>query len=74
MIEDELFERWPVDAVFGMHNMPGLEVGKLHSRDGAMMAAVDNWEIALTGKGATGRCRSSAAYCVALTEQYLREH
>ena len=54
MIEDGLFDRWPVDAVFGMHNMPGLELGKLHFRDGAMMAAVDNWEIALTGKGSHG--------------------
>ena len=54
MIEDGLFERWPVDAVFGMHNMPGLDVGKLHFRDGAMMAAVDNWEIELTGKGSHG--------------------
>lgn len=54
MIEDGLFERWPVDAVFGMHNMPGLDLGKLHFRDGAMMAAVDNWEIELTGKGSHG--------------------
>ena len=54
MIEDGLFERWPVDAVFGMHNMPGLELGKLHFRDGAMMAAVDNWEIELIGKGSHG--------------------
>ena len=61
MIQDGLFERWPVDAVFGMHNMPGLEAGKLHFRDGAMMAAVDNWEIELAGKGATARCRSSAS-------------
>jgi hippurate hydrolase len=54
MIGDGLFERWPVDAVFGMHNMPGLEQGKLYFRDGAMMAAVDNWEIELTGKGSHG--------------------
>jgi hippurate hydrolase len=54
MIQDGLFDRWPVDAVFGMHNMPGLERGKLHFRDGAMMAAVDNWEIELTGKGSHG--------------------
>ena len=54
MIEDGLFERWPVDAVFGMHNMPGLETGKLYFRDGAMMAAVDNWEVELTGKGSHG--------------------
>jgi hippurate hydrolase len=54
MIADGLFERFPVDAVFGMHNMPGLERGKLYFRDGAMMAAVDNWEIELTGKGSHG--------------------
>ena len=54
MIKDGLFARWPVDAVFGMHNMPGLELGKLHFRDGEMMAAVDNWEIEITGKGSHG--------------------
>ena len=54
MIADGLFDRWPVDAVFGMHNMPGLPLGTLHFRDGAMMAAVDNWEIELTGKGSHG--------------------
>ncbi|MEO8594088.1 MAG: M20 aminoacylase family protein [Candidatus Solibacter sp.] len=54
MIADGLFERFPVDAVFGMHNMPGLQRGKLYFREGAMMAAVDNWEIELTGKGSHG--------------------
>jgi hippurate hydrolase len=49
-----LSERWPVDAVFGLHKMPGLERGKLHFRDGAMMATVDNWEIELTGTGSHG--------------------
>ena len=54
MIEDGLFERFPVDAVFGMHNMPGLEQGKLYFTAGPVMAAVDNWEIELTGKGTHG--------------------
>lgn len=54
MIADGLFERFPVDAVFGMHNMPGLELGKLYFADGEVMAAVDNWEIELTGKGSHG--------------------
>jgi hippurate hydrolase len=54
MIKDGLFDRWPVEAVFGMHNMPGLELGKLHFRDGEMMAAVDNWEIELVGQGSHG--------------------
>ena len=54
MIRDGLFDRFPVDAVFGMHNMPGLEPGKLYFTSGEVMAAVDNWEIELTGKGAHG--------------------
>ena len=54
MIQDGLFEKFPVDAVYGMHNMPGLETGKLYFREGETMAAVDNWEIELTGKGSHG--------------------
>src|SRR5690606_2799348 len=54
MIEDGLFDRFPVDAVFGMHNMPGLALGTLYFADGDVMAAVDNWEIVLTGKGSHG--------------------
>ena len=54
MIADGLFEKFPVDAVYGMHNMPGLEAGKFYFREGEMMAAVDNWEIELTGKGSHG--------------------
>lgn len=54
MIEDGLFERFPVDAVFGMHNMPGLELGKFYFNTGKFMAAVDNWEIEITGKGSHG--------------------
>lgn len=54
MIADGLFERFPVDAVFGMHNMPGLELGKIHFADGEVMAAVDNWEIEISGRGSHG--------------------
>lgn len=54
MIEDGLFERFPVDAVFGMHNMPGLDLGKLYFTPGEVMAAVDNWEVEITGKGGHG--------------------
>src|SRR5690625_3393462 len=54
MIEDGLFEKFPVDAVYGMHNMPGLELGTFYFADGDVMAAVDNWEIEITGKGGHG--------------------
>ena len=54
MIADGLFDRFPVDTVYSMHNMPGLEAGKLYFTEGATMAAVDNWEVVLTGKGGHG--------------------
>ena len=54
MIADGLFERFPMERVFGMHNMPSLERGKLYFTAGPVMAAVDNWEIQLTGKGSHG--------------------
>lgn len=54
MIADGLFTRFPMDAVFGMHNMPGLKKGEFYFADGEMMAAVENWEIELTGKGGHG--------------------
>jgi hippurate hydrolase len=54
MIKDRFFERFPVDAIFGLHNMPGVEQGKLYFRSGPMMAAVDNWEVELTGRGSHG--------------------
>lgn len=54
MIKDGLFERFPVDAVFGMHNIPGLEAGTFYFHPGEMMAAVDNWEVEIAGKGGHG--------------------
>jgi hippurate hydrolase len=54
MIKDGLFERFPCDAVFGMHNRPGLQVGKFSIRTGAMMAGGAYFDITVTGKGAHG--------------------
>lgn len=51
MIEDGLFERFPVQAVHGMHNWPGLAAGCFAIRGGAMMAAFDVFEVTVTGKG-----------------------
>ena len=54
MIADGLFERYPCDAVFGMHNMPGHPQGRLIFRDGPMMASSDKVLITLEGKGGHG--------------------
>lgn len=54
MVRDGLFSLAPVDAVYAMHNWPGLPLGTLVARDREMMAAFGIFEIALTGRGAHG--------------------
>ncbi len=54
MVDDGLFDRFPCDAIFGMHNRPGLAVGKFQIRSGPMMAGGAYFDIAVTGKGAHG--------------------
>jgi len=51
MIDDGLFERFPIDALHGLHNLPGLPTGHLHTRAGGIMASEDNFEIVITGRG-----------------------
>ncbi|CDZ51707.1 M20 aminoacylase family protein [Neorhizobium galegae] len=51
MIADGLFERFPIDAIFGLHNHPGMPAGTLLTRAGPMMAAGDTVKITVTGKG-----------------------
>jgi len=51
MIEDGLFDRFPVDAVYGIHNMPSLPTGHFAIRPGAIMACEDNFEITIHGQG-----------------------
>jgi amidohydrolase len=54
MIEQGLFEKHPCDAVYGMHNMPGLDVGKFAIRAGAMLASSDSWTVTFNGTGGHG--------------------
>jgi len=54
MIEDGLFERFPVQSVFAMHNWPGMPAGTIGLNSGAMMAAADRITIEVTGKGGHG--------------------
>lgn len=51
MIADGVFDRFPVDAIFGIHNLPGIPAGELHTRAGTIMAAEDNFDIRITGRG-----------------------
>ena len=52
MIEEGLFQRCPMDAVFGMHNWPGLAAGSFAVRPGGMMASSNEFEVTVRGKGA----------------------
>jgi len=54
MIEQGLFEKFPVEAVYGMHNWPGHSVGTIAVRNGPMMAAYDVFEIVVRGRGGHG--------------------
>ncbi|WP_323119014.1 M20 aminoacylase family protein [Burkholderia alba] len=54
MIEDGLFERFPCDAVFAMHNVPGFPVGQLGFCSGPAMASADEVAIRVTGRGGHG--------------------
>ena len=51
MIEDGLVDRWGIQEFYGLHNMPGLPLGHFAIRTGGMMAAADEFEITVTGKG-----------------------
>ena len=51
MIEDGLFDKFPCDSVYGVHNMPGMETGSFHLRTGPLMAAYDTFQIRVRGRG-----------------------
>ena len=51
MVQDGMIPRWGIQEVYGMHNMPGIPVGHFAIRPGALMAAADQIEIVITGKG-----------------------
>lgn len=54
MVADGVFEKYPCDAIFGIHNMPGVPQGQLHFYDGSMMASSDSVTITIVGRGGHG--------------------
>jgi len=61
MVEEGLFDLFPADAVYGMHNMPGLPRGQFAIRTGVMTAFLDTFEITVTGKGCHGAMPETGA-------------
>ncbi len=51
MIDDGLFERFPMESVFAIHNMPGIPAGKFAVKPGPIMSSEDNFEILVRGRG-----------------------
>ncbi len=54
MVEEGLFERFPADAVFGLHNMPGLATDQIAVTPGPQLASSDSWEVVFRGVGTHG--------------------
>ncbi|HAI6268174.1 TPA: M20 aminoacylase family protein [Escherichia coli] len=54
MVKEGLFDRFPCDVIFGMHNMPGLPVGKFFFQPGVLMASMDQFHITVRGCGGHG--------------------
>jgi amidohydrolase len=54
MVDDGLFERFPADQIYALHNWPGLPPGQIAVRPGPMMAAADRIEIHIEGRGGHG--------------------
>ena len=54
MLDDGLFDRFPCDAIYGLHNWPGLPAGVIGVSPGPMMAAADHFEIHIEGRGGHG--------------------
>src|SRR5690606_2720961 len=51
MIEEGLFKKYPMDAIYGLHNWPWLKVGQIGTRKGPLMASSDSFTIRIKGKG-----------------------
>ena len=51
MVEEGLFERFPMDMVFGLHNWPGMPAGSFGVTEGPVMAGTDRFDIEITGRG-----------------------
>ncbi|SDH66428.1 amidohydrolase [Roseospirillum parvum] len=72
MLQDGLQERWPMDSVFGLHNMPGVPAGKLVVSPGPVMAAADRFDITVRGQGGHAalpeRCRDPVVAASALVQ------
>lgn len=67
MIEDGLFDRFPCDAVYGMHNRSGIPIGHFGTLPGPAMCASDTWEVIFAGTGGHGGSMAHLATDLTIT-------
>ena len=60
MIDDGLFKKYPIQEIYGMHNIPNLDKGVLAIQEGPRLAAADNFSVKIIGKGAHGAMPSNS--------------
>ena len=72
MVKAGLFEDFPVDAIYGMHNWPSLDVGTCVARDAEMMAAFGIFEITITGRGDDFACRVAGDAALVMFAQCIQ--
>ena len=71
MIEDGLFTRFRIDEVYGLHNAPGVDIGKFEIRTGPLLAAVDTFDIRVKAKGGHGAEPHTTADPVLIAAQII---
>jgi hippurate hydrolase len=71
MLEDGLFDRFPCDAVYGLHNMPGLPAGEFAIRPGAFMAGAGRWVVTFRGTGGHGGNSPHLATDITLAQAFF---
>ncbi|HPQ97843.1 MAG TPA: amidohydrolase, partial [Thiolinea sp.] len=71
MIRDGLFERFPIEEIYGMHNWPALPAGEFAVHPGAAMASADRFEIVVTGVGGHGAMPDTAIDPVLASAQLI---
>jgi amidohydrolase len=71
MIKDGLFERFAVDAVYGLHNMPGLDVDQIAAVEGPQLASSDSWAVTFRGAGTHGAKPHLGRDAIAASGQFL---
>lgn len=71
MIEEGLFDNFPIEAIYGLHNWPGLSVGKIAVTAGPLMGAFDTFELEIYGKGAHGAMPHDSVDSIYISAQVI---